>query len=86
MAEVTLYTFNHKEVATALIKQQGIHEGRWTLAMTFSISVSNIGSQDPNTQLKPGLVAVVDAIGLQRAQLGENNHSLTVDAAEVNPA
>ena len=42
MAEVKTYVFDYKEVAEALIKQQGIHEGLWGVYMEFGIGAANI--------------------------------------------
>jgi len=42
MADVQTYVFNYKEVAEALIKKQGIHEGLWVIYMEFGIAGANI--------------------------------------------
>ena len=43
MAEVDTYGFDLREVTTALIKQQGIHEGLWMLAFEFSLGLASLG-------------------------------------------
>jgi len=82
MAEATQYFFSHQEVATALVKAQGLHEGLWSLAVSFGFGAVNMGS-DPNSgDLSPCGIVQVNRIGLQRVT---EKTSLTVDAAEVNP-
>jgi hypothetical protein len=80
MGEPKIYTFNHKEVAEALVKQQGIHEGLWGLYIEFGITAGNVG-QDA-TSLMPAAIVPVQKIGIQ--QFPEENN-LCVDAAKVNP-
>jgi hypothetical protein len=80
MAEVTNYLFDHKEVAEALIKKQGIHEGLWHVAIEFGFGAQNI--RTPNGFV-PAAIIPVNKIGLIRTPDASN---LTVDAAEVNPA
>jgi hypothetical protein len=80
MPEVTNYLFDYKEVAEALIKKQGIHEGLWHVAIEFGF-----GAQNVRTPLgfAPAAIIPVQKIGLTRTDVVSN---LTVDAAEVNPA
>jgi len=79
MGEVDAYTFNYKEVVTALIKQQGLHEGIWQLTVEFGLGAANIGSEN---DLKPSAIVAVGKLGLKKLEV-ENN--LSVDAAKVNP-
>lgn len=80
MAEVTNYLFDYKEVAEALIKHQGIHEGLWHIAIEFGFLAHNI--KTPNG-FAPAAILPVQKIGLVRTPDASN---MTVDAAEVNPA
>jgi hypothetical protein len=82
MAEPTEYTFTHKEVVTALIRQQDIHSGRWSLSVQFGLAAMNIGTSPANTDLNPAAVLPILSIGLRATSEITN---LTVDAAEVNP-
>jgi len=80
MAESTQYLFSYKEVVTALLKQQGIHEGIWSLAISFGISAINAG---PNAeQLSPAAIVPLLGVGIQKATEINN---LSVDASVVNP-
>ena len=42
MAEVKTYLFDYKEVAEALIKKLGIHEGLWGIYLEFGLVATNI--------------------------------------------
>jgi hypothetical protein len=82
MAEVQNYIFTLKEIAGALVKQQGIHEGLWAIYVEFGIGAGHIPA-GPNTQeIVPAAVVPIVKMGIQRA---EQPTPLTVDAAEVNP-
>ena len=83
MAEPTQYAFDLKEVAAALIKQQGLHEGVWMVAFEFNLGAGMI-SASPG-EPRPGALIQVNKIQLTRQ--GEPNAipHLSVDAAEVNP-
>ncbi|CAN5820852.1 MAG: hypothetical protein H0X49_15940 [Acidobacteria bacterium] len=82
MAEATRYTFSYKEVVEALIKQQGLHEGLWTLAVEFGLGATNIITTEGSTELSPAAIIPIKALGLQR---GIEVNSITADAAVVNP-
>ena len=80
MAESTQIVFKHREVVEALLKKQGIHAGIWGLYVKFGIQGANIGPSAD--QLLPAAVVPILEIGLQRF---EEENSLAVDAAKVNP-
>ena len=82
MAEVTQYTFSYKEVIEALIKQQGIHEGIWSIRVEFGMGAINVNTEEGSKDITPAAIIAVKSIGLQA---GTEINSLTVDAAEVNP-
>jgi len=81
MPEPTQISFSHKEVVAALIKEQGIREGIWSLYVKFGIRAMNIGGSDDD--LQPSAIVPVLTIGLQRA---DKMNNLSVDASTVNPA
>lgn len=81
MPEPTQISFSHQEVATALVKAQGIHDGIWGLFIKFGIRAMNVGTGDAD--LQPSAIVPVLSIGLQRF---EKINNLSVNAAEVNPA
>jgi len=80
MAEVGQIIFSYKEVAEALIKKQGIHEGIWGLWFKFGMKAANIG--ETNTDLKPAIIVPILGVGLQKF---DKETEISVDAAKVNP-
>ena len=80
MPEPTQLKFSHKEVATALIKANKIHEGIWGVLVNFGLRGMNVGGSDDD--LQPSAIVPVLSIGLQQF---EKVNNLSVDAAEVNP-
>jgi hypothetical protein len=82
MAEAARYVYSYKEIAEALVKQQGIHEGLWGIYMEFGIAGANISPGPSEDQLVPAAIVPILKVGLQRF---EKPSALTVDAAEVNP-
>jgi len=83
MADADKYTFAYKEIAEALVKQQGIHEGLRGIYVEFAIAAANVGSAPESNDVVPAAIVPVQKMGLQRFPEANN---LTVDAAEVNPA
>jgi hypothetical protein len=84
MAEPTQYSFDLKEVTIALIKQQGLHEGTWMVALEFNLGAGMVATS-PGA-VKPGAVIQVNRIQLVRQDNPDSAPDLTVDAREVNPA
>ena len=82
MAEVQNYIFTLKEIAGALVKQQGIHEGLWAIYVEFGIGAGHVPFGSNTQEIVPAAVVPIVKMGIQRA---EQPNPLTVDAAEVNP-
>jgi len=72
-----MYSF--KELATLMVKDQGLHDGYWGLSVRFGISATNAGASD--SDLRPTALVPIVEIGLQKF---EEVNNLSVDAAEVN--
>jgi hypothetical protein len=85
MAEPTQFTFDLKEVATALIRQQGLHEGAWFVAFEFGLGAGIIGAT-PADARPAALVQLLKVQLVKQTQLPSPHPHLTVDAAEVNPS
>ncbi len=83
MAEATMYMFELQEIVEALIKRQGLHEGLWGLSIEFGLGAANIPTGPDGQTLMPAAINIVQHIGLKKHDVPS---SLTVDAAEVNPA
>jgi hypothetical protein len=82
MAEASQFTFTHKELVDMLIKQAGVHEGKWMLMVNFGFGAVN-GGPSPD-QIFPTAFAAIQFIGIQRAT-EDSPPSLVADAAVVNP-
>jgi hypothetical protein len=80
MPEIGNVIFSYREVVTALLKAQGIHEGKWALFVRFGLNAANIGGNDDD--LRPAAIIPILEIGLQKA---EKENAISVDAAKVNP-
>ena len=80
MAETGQYIFTFKEVAEALLKQQGIHSGIWALYVRFGLKAANVGADD--SDVRPSAIIPILELGLQKA---EKESNIAVDAAKVNP-
>ncbi len=84
MAEPTTFTFSLTETTEALLKHQGIREGKWILAIEFGLNVGMMGTSP--TDAKPGVMVLGNNLQLQRAIEPGSPTNLIVDAAVVNPA
>lgn len=91
MAEARIITFDYKEIATALIKQANIREGKWQILVEFGISGSNIPwppirpemmASMPNPNLVPAAIIPMVKMGLQKM---DQDSPMSVDASIVNP-
>jgi hypothetical protein len=80
MSEAVKYVYTHKELAAALVKQQGLHEGVWAIIVEFGLAAVNAGQAED--ELNPTAIIPVQKIGIMKT--GKLN-SLAVDAAVVNP-
>ena len=81
MAEARLVTFSYKELAEMMVRQAGIKDGIWGIAMRFGIQGLNVG-QGPEDVVPAAIVPVLE-IGIQRF---DEPSRLTVDAAEIAKA
>jgi hypothetical protein len=80
MSEATKIMFSYKEIVVALIKQQGIHDGIWSLMVEFGLGAANAGPDD--NELAPSAIVPVQKIGIHKVDSLTN---LSVDAAVENP-
>lgn len=79
--------FDWTEVAIALIKAKGIHEGLWRAGVAFEnhVMMANMESGHGAPAVKlPGNLVVVAKVDLMQMK-PEKADELTVDAAKVNP-
>jgi hypothetical protein len=83
MPEIKNYTFTHKELAEILVKQLDVHEGLWGVYFELGLGGANVPTSPDQKTLTPAAVALIQKVGIQRF---DTENSLTVDAAQVNPA
>jgi hypothetical protein len=83
MPEANQIMFTHRERLELLVRQAGVHEGKWAIMANFGFSPGNFGPAPD--QMAPGTVVVVLQMGIQRATAG-TPEPMTVDAAVINPA
>lgn len=80
MAESTQYMFTHKEVVEILVKQQGLHEGLWSLSVEFGLNAVITGPNDD--QMFPTAMVPVIRFGIRQT---DRMNNMSVDAALINP-
>ena len=78
MAEIKQFEYSMPELTEALIKYQGLTEGKWMLAVKFGINAINVGPNEEH--LSPAAVIPIVNVGLIKS---EKENNLTVDAAEI---
>jgi hypothetical protein len=74
--------FEHRDMLEMLIKKAGVHEGRWTISVTFNFAAVFAGPSPEQTA--PGAMIYIQQIGIASAVPGTPGH-LILDAAIVNP-
>ena len=78
MAEIKHFKYSMPELTEALIKHQGLTEGKWMLVVEFGINAFNVGRDQES--LSPAAVIPIVNVGLIKS---EKENNLTVDAAEI---
>lgn len=71
------YTLSHQEVVKAIIIDQDIHEGLWTLDINFNVEANH----GPRVH-DPTLTVTIKSVGIRRAPPAD---LFAVDAALINP-
>ncbi|VAW77327.1 hypothetical protein MNBD_GAMMA12-3177 [hydrothermal vent metagenome] len=80
MSEDKIIKFNMRELTEALVKHQGLTEGRWMLSAEFAIKAMNAGPNDQS--LSPAALVPLISVGLNPAPEDSDNN-LIVDAATL---
>jgi hypothetical protein len=83
MPEANSCLFDHKRLLEALVKQAGVHEGKWTLRANFGFIPGNFGPAVD--KIAPGVAITIIEVGLIPASAG-HPENLVIDAAIANPA
>lgn len=82
MSEPTEYTFELKDLATTLVRAQGIHAGVWRVGFEFNFAATYAGPTPE--EVRPSAVVQICRIVLTKVEPGEVQY-FVVDAAEINP-
>jgi hypothetical protein len=81
MAEPTQFVFSHKELTEMLIKNQGLHDGIWTVG--FQLGMGNTHVPSPSGgETVPAVIVSILGVALQKVEKDAPN---ALDAAHVNP-
>lgn len=78
MADPTQIKFSYQELATLMLKAQGIKEGLWAIYVKFGIVGVNAGPSE-DSQVPTALVPLHE-MGIQRVDV---KHPLAVDASKI---
>jgi hypothetical protein len=81
MAEPTQYSFNFRDVAAALAREQGIRAGRWMLGFEFSMTAGNFGPSPSDA--KPAALIQINSITLVSANDAPADSPLVIDASKA---
>ena len=76
------HKYSIEELLSALLRDQGIHDGHWALNVEFSATGAAVKPQDNPARTLPGLIVSVNSATLTRA---DRSAAGAVDAAVVNP-
>lgn len=82
MAEATQFTFELREITEALIRKQGLKEGKWAVSFEMNLGVGVFGGPTPNEAL-PGALIQVARAQLIRPRPNDPHLAWTVDAEEL---
>ena len=64
MAEPELIIFTYKEIATLLLKQQGIHEGLWSFTVQMGFQAGIIKTGPSENEMVPAAIVPLLKIGI----------------------
>lgn len=84
MANPTQYSFGLDEIAKYLIKDAGLHEGKWTIGIEFGIAVGAMG-QGPEKEGFPGALITANKLILTATGDVPTPANLVFDASKLNP-
>jgi hypothetical protein len=82
VADISQYNFTLKEITIALVKEQGIRSGKWTVGFEFGMGAGNFATSP--TEVLPAAFVGIRSLVLMRVKDGDQPVPYEVDAAEVN--
>lgn len=84
MARGDKLRFDLRDLATALLRHEGIHVGRWRLDVDFSMTRAEVGPSEQGAL--PGVVLAFNGLELQRCDDAPAGSPQVFDATKENPA
>ncbi len=82
MADPTQYSFDLQEVASILVREQGITEGRWILGFELNMTIGTFGANQ--AAARPGAMMQIAGLNLSKAPTDVSSDTpFVVDAANV---
>jgi hypothetical protein len=82
MSEVNQYSFELSELASLLVREQGLKQGKWVVGFEFNLGAGLAGVGAPD-QIRPTAFASINKVVLTRHQEGTPEPPFTVDAAKL---
>lgn len=83
MAEPERAQFDLRDIAAALFRLEGIHEGRWRLAVDLAVSAAD-GAPDSRRVL-PSVIVTLHGVQLERCDDAADGTPQVFDARLENP-
>lgn len=83
MAEPTQYSFTLKELASLLVRTQGITEGRWAVGFDLALGVGIFGPNE--AEARPGAMMQISGVNISKVtqDAPSNEAVFVVDAAAL---
>lgn len=81
-ANEAIASYDLRQIAELLVKQNGLHDGMYDVAIEFQMAVGPVAIGAPGTSALPGAIVAVNRIGLVKTDV---QGAWTVNAADVNP-
>ena len=86
MADIEQVSFSHEELIEVLIRETKITEGKWSLNVNLGVNIGGFaGQSEGKNTVAPGVLILIQKIGIQRTVEPIAPGAIVVDAATVNP-
>lgn len=83
MAKADRAQFDLRDIAAALFRFEGIHEGRWRLAVDLTVSTADVAPD--NKGVLPSVVVTLHGLQLERCDDAADGTPHVFDAASEHP-
>ena len=82
MPEISNFKFTLKEVAEALLREQRITAGLWSVGFDFNVAIGNFGLENPSEQYPGSMVRIV-GVNLSLTPESPADAMVLVDASKL---